>query len=56
MKKKTLKQIQSELQNVKRRDGNIIRAIKGEIDMSKKVVKSKKLYTRKEKHKSRYVA
>jgi len=55
-KKRTLKQIQNELQNVKRRDGNIIKAIRGEIDMSRKVVKSKKLYTRKEKHNSRYVA
>ena len=52
MKKKTLKQIQNDLQNVKKRDINILKGIKGEINISVKKVKLKNKYTRKLKHKN----
>lgn len=46
MKRKTLKQIQSELKNVKRRDVAIIKHLKGEISLSERKVKNKKAYNR----------
>jgi len=48
MKRKTLKQIQEELKksSYKKRDRNIEAHIKGEISLSNRVVKSKKIYSR----------
>lgn len=37
-----------------RRNGDILKNFKKEIDLSTKVVKSKKAYSRKEKHKGTY--
>jgi len=38
-----------------KRDINIIKAFKNEIDLKTKVIKSKKIYTRKNKHKNKEI-
>ena len=53
-KKKTLKQIQAEIEasKYKKRDANILKSIQGEISLNTKKVKLKNRYNRKIKHKN----
>ena len=54
MAKKTLKQIQAELEKTKyaKRDANILKSIQGEINLNTKKTKLKNKYNRKVKHKN----
>ena len=53
MKEKTFKKLLNDLK-IKKRDDNIQAHIKREIDISVRKVKSKKIYSRKNKHKINY--